>query len=397
MPSFKYRGIDVTGNAATDVVEDDSAAQALARLQEQGYTVYAIEELKKTGRGSRRRLTWEDLDQFNTQLRMATKMGLPLAPAMKEMVHGLQDPHLKSAFDKVRVELESGKSLEEALSRNGDLFPPLYPAMVRAGEQTGNLAGIFEYLSLHSRSMMALKTQLQAAAMYPIIVMGAALALIAFILIKVVPVYIAIIKDFGGRTPWPTRVLWGLAKDLENPVIIPGLIVAAVVVFLIGYGFVWSTGRNLFLDRIRLRLPLFGKLIRLSALTRVTRVLGILLKAEVPMTDSLVFASAAAGNMATGHALLKARDAVSGGAELAAALTVTGMFERSFLWLIGTAERQGTLPDVMLQLASDYGEAVERRRQWVQYSLISTVLILQGLVVGFLLYGMYAPLFHIYG
>lgn len=399
MPSFEYRGVDVTGNAAGDVIEDATAAQALARLQEQGYTVYAIEELKKAGRANRRRLTWSDLDQFNQQLRMATRMGLPLAPAMKEMVRDLQDPHLKLAFDNVRTELEAGRTLEEALSRNGELFPPLYPAMVRAGEQTGNLAGVFDYLSGHSRSMMAMKTQLQAAMLYPLIVTGAAVALVVFILTKIVPVYVEIVNDFGGRLPWPTRFLWDLSGAISTkPIASPALLALLVgLVALLGYGFVKSAGRYLFLDRVRLRLPLFGKLLRLSALARLMRVLGILLKAEVPMTDSLVFAASAAGNKAMGHALLKSRDAVAAGSELAPALTLTQFFDRGFLWLIGTAERQGSLPDVILQMAADYEEAVERRRQWVQYTVISIVLVVQGGIIGFLLYAMYSPMFNIYG
>ncbi|MCK5556840.1 MAG: type II secretion system F family protein, partial [Candidatus Hydrogenedentes bacterium] len=191
MPLFKYGGVDKDGKAVEGTMEEASAVRVTTILRERGLQVSAVDEVGK-GPGFLRvksRLTWDDLDLFNRQLLAITKSGLPLAPSLKALAEDIKSRRLKPVLEDIRSQIESGSTLEEAISRHPESFSPVYTSIIRAGERTGNLSGVLSHLSTYSARMVEMKNSIQEALAYPLVVLVAACGVVGFLLVKVVPVF----------------------------------------------------------------------------------------------------------------------------------------------------------------------------------------------------------------
>jgi type IV pilus assembly protein PilC len=397
MALFKYRAVDADGNPVERITEAASARDVVLALQAQGLTVNAVEEQGRRPSFFRKktRLTWNDLDQLNYQLLTITRGGLPLAPALAAMAHDLRNPRLKAVIEDIRKDLEAGQSLEEAFNRRPESFPPLYTTLIRAGERTGNLAGVLECLCAQSRRMIEMKNNVQELLAYPLVVVVIAAALVGFLLTKVVPVYANIFKDFGGELPAPTRSLIVLSDFIvyRFPLVLAAVGIILVFAVALLPSLFRSDSGGYARDWLKLRIPLFGRAYASTSLARFCRALGMMLTERVPVVEGMALAAAGAGNAVLSRAVLQAAQRVSSGAPLADALEQTGYFDGGFCWLLRNAEQRGEAHNALLMLEEEHERAIELMRKWTMLVVGPAVVVLVGVVIGYIVISLYLPIF----
>ncbi len=397
MAQYKYRAVDDQGKAVDGTMEETSAHRVTRVLQERGLTVNSVEELHKT-RGFMQvshRLTWDELALFAEQLTTITRSELPLAPALKAMAADLRSSRLKPVLDRLQRDLERGVSLEDAISTQHENFPRIFPSVIRAGEKTGNLAGVLQLLCNYASRMVGLKHVMQGALVYPVTVLVLGSFVMCFLLVKVVPVFAEIFQEFGGELPVPTR-FWikvGFLIQFHWWLILGGigifLIVWRVSLYLLHR---YETG-TVWLDWLRLHTPVFGVLHYQLALSRFSRSLSMLLASRVPVLESLELAAASSGSPMLQRVVDDANLQVAGGERISDALSSTGFFGHNFCWLLATSEDRGDAESALENLAAIYEREVTLRDRMVG-SLVSPILIVMlGFIIASVVISLYLPIF----
>jgi len=397
MTLYKYRAVDRDGKVIEGTMEEDSAKRAASTLRERGLQVNSIDEVGK-GPGFLRmksRLTWDDLDLFNRELLAITKSGLPLAPVLKALAEDIRSRRLKPVLEDVRIHLESGSSLEEAISKHRSSFPPMYASVIRAGERTGNLSGVLSHLSAYSARMVEMKNSIQEAVAYPILVLVAACGILLFLMVKVVPEFEEMFNDFGGVLPGPTQLCVNVSNFFVGHAIVflACVAVGLAVLYRILKGLRGTESGGYVLDQIKIHVPFFGALYTSASMARFSRTLGLLLASKVPVVESLDLASAAAGNAVLRMAVMDAARLVEGGEAISNALASTGYFGHSFSWMVGTGEARGEVAMSLLNLADTYDRGADRMDKLISMLIGPVVIIFLGITVGFIVISLYLPIF----
>ena len=397
MALFAYRAVDDQGNPAAGTIEEASARRVVLALQGQGLKVNSVDRIGPGPLrfGRRTSLTWSELHQLNSQLVMITRGGLPLAPSIAAMARDVRRPRLRAILEEIRLDLEAGKPIEDAFARHPESFSPVYMALVRAGERSGNLSGIFLHLSDYSRSMVQLKNRLQEILTYPIILVLSACILISFLLLKVVPVFSDVFKDFGGRLPAPTQILVSVSNFLacHLAAISAGL---ALFVFAAILGILVARrvdGAAYVRDLIKSWTPILGRLYVRASLVRFCRTLHLMLESNVPLPDSLELSAAAAGNAVLAGAIGKVSRGVAGGASLADSLEHTHYFDRGFCWLLRNAEQRGELQNALVVLEDEYDRTLSHMQATLLNVTGPAIVVAVGIIVGFIVVALYMPIF----
>ena len=397
MPLFKYRAVDQSGEPMEGTMEEDSAQRVTLILQERGAQVNHVEEIGEAptlARGTSR-LRWEDLALLNDQLLSIVRGGIPIAPAVKAMAKDIDNRRLKPVLVQLQRDLEAGRSLEDALERSPRRFPPIYLSLVRAGEQSGNLAGVLEMLRSHSTRLLDLRDRIFIALTYPTFVVIVAIIVLLNIFIYVVPTFEEIFNEFGAGLPAPTQFLVDVSRLLRTHTL-EAVAAAAITLALAGLA-VWrirgsDTGRA-GADRIRQAVPILGRTFRMVTLARFSRALGMLLRANVPILESLDLASASSGN---DYLRAKVRDAsvhIAQGEKIADAFSDTHYFPHSYLWFLANGEARGQVPETLLDLSKTYEQEVSTRDEAMIHLIMPMAIIALGFVIGFIIVALYLPIF----
>ncbi len=397
MPSFQYRGVDADQKSVSGVIEAETEQDAARLLTEGGITAYNVERLagasamptKKT------RLTWDDLRAFNDALLSATRSGLPLGPALATLTHDLRKRRVRRVLDDLRQRVEAGRPLSEALEEYPKTFQPTYIAMVRAGEQTGNLPWVFESLGGYSRRMMDLRAGIQDALAYPALLIVVSTAILFGMFFRVIPVYASTCADLGFDLPLPTRIVIAVGSFVNRfPYLaLGGVVLLGGIAMLILWMILADRSNGYFIDRIKLSLGVLGAVYAASSLGRFCRSLAMLIDAGTPAADGLVLAGISAGNAVLARAALQARQSIERGAGLADALKETGYFEHGFCWLLSNGETQGNVAGTLMAFEEDCQRVIDHRRRMVSLLVGPAVVILIGIGVGFLAVSLYLPFF----
>ena len=400
MPLFKYRAVDGDGKAVEGTQEAQSARSCVAELTERGLRVNAVERAEGQRRGRFKRkgaLTWEDLDLFNEQLLTLAKSGLPLASSLEALAGDVRRKRLRSAIQDIRARLEAGASLAEALDDRPESFPAFYRGIVRAGERSGNLSGVLSHLCTHSARMIELKHGLQEAMAYPAIVLLAVCGVLTFLLLSVVPEFMAFYAAFEGELPAPTRFLAFLSNLLRyhGPSVLTWGGVGAVAVVFVGCLLWRNAARSYAVDWLMLKLPVFGSRNYDAAVARFSRSLGMLLASEVPVVESVKLAAEAADNVPLRNAAHAASRRIENGETIADALKGTGFFTTTYCWMLGNAERAGEIDAALLDLADDREQDVERRDRLIVSMSGPVLVLLLGLLVGLMVFSLYLPIYSV--
>lgn len=327
---------------------------------------------------------------FSRQFATLITSGMPLVHALAVLAEQADNPELTRVLEQIRADVESGETLAEAMRQHPRVFDPLYTAMVEAGESGGILDEILNRLATFQEKSDSIARKVGGAMVYPITVIGIAIAAVAILLWKVVPVFTGLFESAHVPLPLPTRVVMLAANALQSWW-------WAGAVALVGIGLLarqWyrsPEGRDR-ADRWLLAIPLIGTLIRRAAVARFTRTMGTLTKSGVPILEGLHITAATAGNRVIEDAILDARTAISNGDSIHTPLRASGQFPPMVCAMIAVGEQTGGLDEMLLKVADFYDAEVETAVDALLKAMEPMLIVLLGGIIGSTVVALYLPI-----
>jgi len=352
--TYQYIARKVSGEEVAGVMVADSPAAVVRALDERKlFPVKVDEQAMPRGTFGRRRIGAKDLSLLYGQLSDLLGAGVPALRALDTLSRSIVNQRLASLVRQIREQVAAGESLADAMAQQPDVFTTLHVAMVRAGEQGGFLEQVLSNLSAFLERQDELRNKVLGAMVYPLLVVTVGVVVAALLLIFLVPQF----KGFfeGMTVPLPTRILFGFSDFFSTfwPVVVLGVLVAASS----AWGFVRSERGRRIWEIWRLKMPVLGRILRLVAITRFCRILGMMLEGGVPLLDALGIAKDATGSLVLAEAIGEATENVRAGETLAEPLSASGYFPPEILEMISVAEESNQLERTLLQIA----DTVERR------------------------------------
>ncbi len=362
-------------------------------LERQGYYLLVI----RRGLGASvlrlrpRRVNSALLLIFGQELAALLKAGLPLFQSLDVMLERQRDPVFRQSLTTVREKVKSGVALSDAFRQEGELYPPIFSASLVAGERSGSLDGVLRRFTQHLRLNQSLKKKAISASIYPIVLLGMMFILVAILLVFVIPQFQTFFEGLGAELPLPTRILMAVSTAVQANI---ESIVLGVGVAVGGFWY-WRRREDspVVLDRMLLRLPYIGGLMRMYATSQLMRTLSTLLAGGLPLLNAIDVAAASVGNRAMSQALRGATERIREGASLTAALESTGMLEALPLEMVKVGEQTGALGDMLSAIAEFYDEELDTRMATVLSLVEPVLLVLMAIVVAAMLLAFYLPMF----
>jgi type IV pilus assembly protein PilC len=423
MPRYTYVALDARGQESTGLVEAASTNEAIGQLRQAGYfPTNVFEEGKLSGRESkvarqkvkavraaapakakgkgivlfeRKTVKPRVLMIFTRQLATLIDAGLPLLRALTVLQKQERDKVLKNTITNLSDAVQGGSTFSEGLAQHPKIFNDLFVNMVRAGELGGVLELVLTRLAEFQEKAQKIKNKVVAAMVYPIIVMFLAVAIMGFLLVFIVPRFEAIFQDMLGDRPLPTITLFviGVSNAVKEHWM---FIIGAVVLGLIGYKFAARSERGrLAIDRIKLRTPLFGDLLRKTSISRFSRTLGTLVTSGVPILQALNITRETAGNTIIADAISQVHDAVKEGESIVLPLEASGAFPPMVISMIDVGEETGQLPEMLLKIAEVYDDEVDNAVAGLTSMLEPIMIVFLAVVVGTIVIALFMPLISI--
>mgnify|MGYP000968347753 FL=1 len=386
---YEWEGKDRNGKQVRGELRAAGENQIKASLRRQGITPTKI---KKRRMSSGRPIKPKDLAIFTRQLATMMKAGVPLLQAFDIVGRGNPNPSVTKLLNDIRMDVETGTSLNAAFRKYPLYFDNLYCNLVEAGEAAGILDQLLDRLAVYMEKTEAIKSKIKSALMYPISVLIVAFVVVAVIMIFVIPSFKSVFSSFGGELPAPTLIVIAMSEFFVQYwyLIFGGL----------GGGFyffmqAWKRDKRVqvFMDRLLLKLPIFGVLVEKSCIARWTRTLSTMFAASVPLVEALDSVGGAAGNNVFETATLKIQQEVSTGTALTAAMTNANLFPSMVLQMCAIGEESGSI-DHMLGKAADFYEAeVDDMVAGISSLMEPIIIVVLGTVIGGIVVAMYLPIF----
>ncbi len=386
MAVFEYRGVGADGRPAKGIVDAESARAARAKLRKDGIFPTDVREESaarttagRAGRRPGRRISATDLAVTTRQLATLVGAAVPLVESLRALADQVEHPTLKPVLARVRERVNEGASLADALADHPKIFVPLYVNMVRSGEASGALDIVLTRLADFTEKQARLRGRLSAAMIYPILMVVVGTGILTFLLMYVVPQITQVFAEQKVVLPWLTRALLWLTDVLRGYWWLMLGVIAGAALALDRYRRT-PKGREA-LDRLWLRLPVFGRLVRMAAVARATRTLSTLLGAGVQMLPALGIVSAVVENRVLAGAIDGARTRVAEGESLSEPLRRSGHFPPIVTHMIAVGERSGELEAMLGKVADAYDEVVETRIAALTALLQPVMILAMGAVV----------------
>ncbi len=401
MAVYKWQGVSPKGETLKGEMEATSREAVIIRLRSQRVQPQA-DRIKEKGKG----LDYEiaiptignpikprDVVIFTRQFATMIDAGLPIVQCLQILGAQSDSKPFRKVIGAIKDNVESGQTLAESMAKHPDTFTDLYTSLVHAGEIGGILDTILSRLAAYLEKAARLKSKIKGAMIYPASIVGAAVIVTAILLVWVIPVFAEVFESFGAALPAPTQFVINLSRfTVANVWFLMALPVAAV--FGIRYAYKTNAGQ-LAIDRFMLRVPVFGGLLRKSAVARVTRTLATLVSSGVPILDALNITAHTAGNKVVEGAILVARTSIASGRTIAEPLTESKVFPPMVCQMIAVGETTGALDTMLTKIADFYEDEVDNAVANLMSLLEPMVILFLGLVIGGLVISMYLPIFRL--
>lgn len=408
MPVFQYEAMDNTGLEVKNTIEAPTEAEATTMIREKGFFVTKIAEKnrkKKTkgkadakkGKASKKKRTFtiggvrpKQLTTFTRQLSTLQDAGLPILRSLRILEGQAKPGPLKNSLDDVIEDIESGSTLSEAMAKQPKAFDNLYVNMVKAGEAGGALEVILQRLADFKEKSMSLKRKVKGAMIYPCAVISVAVLIVSFIMIWIIPKFKKIFDDFDTELPAITEALIATSDFIKNYwYLIPA---TPIGIWL----FIKIVKKNktgaYIVDRIALKIPMLGKIIEKSTVARVCRTLGTLIASGVPILEGIIIARDTSGN----HVFMRAFDniysAIREGESIAVPLKEARIVDDMVVNMVDVGEETGALDSMLYKVADVYDEEVEVLVESLISLLEPLMVVVLGLIVGFIVIALFMPL-----
>jgi type IV pilus assembly protein PilC len=361
-----------------------------ATLRRQGITVVKVK--KQGGLRGARKVTEKEVSLFTRQLATMMKSGVPLLQAFDIVGKGHSNPSVQRLMADIKGDVEGGNSLSQAFAKHPLLFDALYVNLVRAGEAAGILDTVLDRLATYKEKMIAIKGKIKSALFYPISIIVVAFIITAIIMIFVIPAFKELFSSFGADLPAPTLVVMAISDFfVKFWWLIFGSIGGAIYTFF----YMWKRSKKMqmAMDRLFLKIPIFGPVIEKATVARWTRTLSTMFAAGVPLVDALDSVAGAAGNQVYFEATKKIQGEVSTGTSLTVAMQNCGLFPNMVLQMVSIGEESGSL-DAMLGKVADFFEAEVDDAVAALSSLMEPMIMaVLGVLIGGMVVAMYLPIF----
>ena len=398
MPTFAYSGRTRTGQTISGEHVADSMDAAVAALRRDQIMVTRIDAAKaakskeaKAKAPKGKSVPAKNLAIFTRQFSVMIDAGLPLVQCLE--ILGRQEPnkHFAAAILKVREDVEAGAALADAMKRHPKTFDALYSNMIAAGEAGGILDTILKRLAVYIEKSVKLKGEVKSAMIYPVAVIVIAVLVVGAILWKVIPTFASLFSGLGAQLPLPTRVVIALSDGI----VAYGWIVL-VVIGLIGWGiktYYATEGGRRMIDRLLLKTPILGGILRKVAVARFCRTLSTLLASGVPILDGLDITARTAGNAIIEDAIQTTRSGIERGETVSGPLRETNVFPSMVVQMINVGETTGALDAMLSKIADFYEEEVDTAVAGLLTLMEPVMIAFLGVVVGGIVIAMYMPIF----
>jgi len=399
MPVYVYEISDEAGDIRRGTIEAESAEEAAAKLRDLGSFIISVEKSDKAAGALSKPLAlpWgdkvkpRDLVMFNRQLATMVSSGLPLIDSVHVLSQQTESRKLSETLGKIEEDISAGVSFSGALAKFPDVFSTLYTSMVKAGETGGVLDEVLDRLAGFLEKDERMRREIKSATMYPKLLLGAMTGGVVFLITFVLPQFFTMFDEMGGELPLPTRMLMGMVNFMTgNKILIAILIGAAIVSFLI----MRRTPRgSYYMDLLRMKIPVLGKLATKDVVSRCCRTLGLLYGCGVPLLEVLDTVKGVAGNQVIAAALAEVRQNVEGGSGIAGPLEQTGVFPPMVVYMTKVGEETGKLDQMLQKMADFYDEEMEATVKTLSSALEPLIMGVMALATGFIVMSIYFPMF----
>ena len=395
--TYTVRSLDPhTGQVVTEKVDAQTEAEVRTGLVSRGLTPLNV---KAKGwdteiPGMKKKIKTEDLAVFARMFATMISAGMPMLRALTVITKQTENDTLKTKLERVTASVQGGKALSTSLEEHPETFPPLMVSMVRSGEVGGFLDTALHQVAESTEADVRLRSEIKSASTYPIVVMVMGVVGAIAMLIFIVPVFAGMFTDMGGTLPLPTRIVMGIS-DVIKVIALP--MIPVIIIFNIW----WSRNKNTAkvrerLDPIKLKLPVFGPLIRKIAIARFARNLSVMLSSGVQILQALSVVGETAGNTVIRNAVDNAAVHVRQGEQLSEHLGDGGVFPDMIVQMIAVGEESGATDNMLAKIAEFYDQQVESTTKKLA-SLLEPILIVgMGIMLGGLIVAMYLPTFQIF-
>lgn len=391
--TFVWEGTDKRGAKMKGEMQAKNANMLRAELRRQGIQPTVVKPKTKPLFGSSgKRITARDIAIFSRQMATMMKSGVPLVQSLEIIGNGQKNPKMSTMVNDLRLSIESGSSIYEALSRHPVQFDELYRNLVRAGESAGVLEEVLETIATYKENTEALKGKIKKAMFYPIMVLAVALIVCAVLLVFVVPQFEAVFKDFGADLPAFTQMIVNLSRFLVSWWwLIAGILIAAAILTLMAYK--RSPAMQHGLDRLILKIPVVGQIMHNAAVARFARTLAVSFRAGVPLVEALDSVAGATGNRVYTDAVKRIRDDVAVGYSVNMAMKQVNLFPHMVTQMVAIGEEAGALDTMLFKVADFYEQEVNNAVDALASLLEPMIMVVIGVLVGGMVIGMYLPIF----
>jgi len=405
MPSFAYQAKDSAGRSVNGIIEAENERVLRAKLREMNYFVTGISEKSSSVLqadlgsvfGKMRGVSEQALVVFSRQFATMINAGLAMVRCLDVLSVQTEDKQLKDVITAVRKDVEGGSTLANSLAKYPKVFSALFVNMVRAGELGGILDEVLNRLATFLEKDYNLKKKVKSAMTYPMVILVMAVLIVLFLVTFIMPTFVSLFEGMNMKLPWPTKILIGVTTGIrhwEVDLIIVAVIVIATILFR---RYVATPAGRLQYDKFKLKLPVFGQLIRKVAISRFCRTLGALLQSGVPIMQALEIVGKASGNEVVAQTVARVRESVREGESIALPLQLSGLFPPLVTQMVAVGEETGNLDGMLAKIADFYDTEVEYMLASLTSLLEPLLILVMGFIVGFIVISVFLPLYQIIG
>lgn len=401
MAVYKYKGKNKVGNIVEGERVARSPQEVIAALERESIQVLNIDkkriqvQIPFVGGMQRKKVSLRELSVFNRQLSVMFNAGLPITQGLGILATQQKNKYFQDVLNEVRRDVESGSNFSNSLRKHPKVFNELYCSMIQAGEASGSLDTILLRLSQYIENMTKLTAKVKSALAYPIAVLIMAVVITAVILWKVVPIFEDMFSQLGAGLPVPTQIVVSVSEFFQSNFFFI-LIATGIIIFAIRSYYATFAGRRV-IDRIKLKIWVFGQLLLKLGVARVTRTMATLLNAGVEIIESITITAKTSGNAIIEDAVLKSRASVQEGKPLWESWEEAKIFPFMVTQMVSVGEQTGSLSTMLGKIADFYDEEVETAVSTLISIMEPILILLLGGLVGSVIVAMYLPMFDIIG
>ncbi len=386
---YSWVGQDKSGKAVRGEMRANGENVVVAQLRRQGLSFVKV---RKQRIGTGRKITEKDITIFTRQLAVMMKAGVPLLQAFDIVGKGHSNPSVQKLLMSIKTDVETGSSLNQAFRKFPDQFDDLFCNLVAAGEQAGILDSLLDRLATYKEKILAIKGKIKAALFYPVSIIIVAFIITAIIMIFVIPSFKTVFSSFGAELPAATLIVMAISDFFVSYWWAIFAIIGGVF-YTLGTAYKKSEAMRNTMDRLMLKVPVFGDIVRKASIARWARTLSTMFAAGVPLVEALGSVSGAAGNAVYAQATKKIQQEISTGTSLTVSMQGQDVFPNMVIQMVAIGEESGALDGMLSKVADFYEAEVDDAVDAMSSLMEPIIMVVLGTLIGGMVVAMYLPIF----